>query len=238
MLTAYRALLYLYPKSFRAEYGDEMTAVFARELRSASGGGAVLFLARTFFDTLVNAARVHGDITKQDLKYALRSLGRTPGFTDHRDSRRRPRHRRHHGDVHDCRSRAAAAAAVCRSRSAGQALGDTGLARLFPPRALTAELSRLEAAGQVVRRRRGLRRRHGHACSGTASPSGSSGTRVTGGVFHLLGRQAAIGRTLTEADITSDQNPIVISDRLWRNRFAGDRRMCWAGRWRLMTRRR
>lgn len=81
MITAYRALLYLYPKSFRAEYGEEMSAVFARELRTATGTGVFLFLARTFFDTLVNAAGVHGDITTQDLKYAVRSLGRTPGFT-------------------------------------------------------------------------------------------------------------------------------------------------------------
>ena len=33
----YRLLLHLYPSSFRAEYGDEMSAIFALELRRASG---------------------------------------------------------------------------------------------------------------------------------------------------------------------------------------------------------
>ena len=36
----YRALLRLYPSSFRAEYGREITAVFANELRDAPGPGA------------------------------------------------------------------------------------------------------------------------------------------------------------------------------------------------------
>ena len=35
----YRALLGLYPKSFRAEYGGEMAAVFDLRRRGVSGGG-------------------------------------------------------------------------------------------------------------------------------------------------------------------------------------------------------
>ncbi len=46
---------------------------------------------------------------------------------------------------------------------------------------------------------------------------------MAGGVFRLLGRQAAIGRTLIESDVSTEtQNPVVISDRLWRTRFAAD----------------
>ena len=73
----YRTLLHLYPRSFRAEYGDEMCAVFARELEAA-GPARFVLLASALLDTVANAARVHVDITRQDLRYALRSLRRSP----------------------------------------------------------------------------------------------------------------------------------------------------------------
>ena len=38
---------------------------------------------------------------------------------------------------------------------------------------------------------------------GSGEPERVVGARVTGGVFRLLGRQAALGRTLTEADVAT-----------------------------------
>ena len=78
----YRALLRLYPSSFRAEYGREMTAVFANELRDAPGPGArALLWCRAIADIVSNALPVHADILRQDLRYAARTLVRMPGFS-------------------------------------------------------------------------------------------------------------------------------------------------------------
>jgi predicted permease len=81
MMFFYRLLLLAYPASFRAEYGEELSAVFARERSDASGWMLVELWVRTIFDVLFNALSVHLDILRQDVRYTMRTLGRTPGFT-------------------------------------------------------------------------------------------------------------------------------------------------------------
>jgi putative ABC transport system permease protein len=77
----YRALLGLYPASFRHEYGGEMRAIFARRRRDAAGAGARLALwLETIADVVPNAAAVHAGILRHDLRYTFRSLGRARGF--------------------------------------------------------------------------------------------------------------------------------------------------------------
>ncbi|HTB10180.1 MAG TPA: ABC transporter permease [Bryobacteraceae bacterium] len=76
----YRALLHLYPKSFRGEYETEMQAVFSQRLRDASGFELLLLWIETFFDVLFNAIRVHLDILGQDLRYVGRTLRQSPGY--------------------------------------------------------------------------------------------------------------------------------------------------------------
>src|SRR5580658_4409112 len=76
----YRALLHLYPKSFRGEYETEMCAVFSQRLRDASGFELLLLWIETFFDVLFNAIRVHLDILGQDLRYFGRTLRQSPGY--------------------------------------------------------------------------------------------------------------------------------------------------------------
>lgn len=81
MSRMYRFLLALYPASFRREYGDEMQALFERRLRGAAGAPAKLGIwAEALADVLINAGAVHWDLLRQDLRYAARTLVRSPGF--------------------------------------------------------------------------------------------------------------------------------------------------------------
>src|SRR5579863_10139288 len=78
----YQALLHLYPASFRNEYGDEMREIFRQRILDAPH---MLALAALWIETLLeiagNALRVHLDILAQDLRYTVRSLKNSPGFT-------------------------------------------------------------------------------------------------------------------------------------------------------------
>jgi putative ABC transport system permease protein len=77
----YSALLHLYPASFRAEYGGEMRAILAARLRETRGRASRFMLGvDVTIDVLVNAAAVHGDILRHDLRYTGRTLARSPGF--------------------------------------------------------------------------------------------------------------------------------------------------------------
>jgi predicted permease len=81
MRRLYRGLLHFYPASFRAEYGDEMEAVFRARRRDATNPLSVLALwVESFFEILFNAIAVHWDILRQDLRYTNRTLLRSPGF--------------------------------------------------------------------------------------------------------------------------------------------------------------
>jgi hypothetical protein len=77
----YNILLHLYPASFRSEYGSEMSSLFAERRRMASNAFAVIALwIETFFEILFNAALVHWDILRQDLRYSVRGLTRSSGY--------------------------------------------------------------------------------------------------------------------------------------------------------------
>jgi hypothetical protein len=82
----YRALLHFYPASFRAEYGEELVAVFRARRRDRTNPLSVLMLwIAGFFEILFNAIAVHWDILRQDLRspperWRARRVSRLPRF--------------------------------------------------------------------------------------------------------------------------------------------------------------
>ncbi len=77
MLRLYRALLRLFPASFRAEYGSELASTFEESVR---GRGRVAGTMAAVRDVVPNAFLAHTTILLQDLRYAARTLSRARGF--------------------------------------------------------------------------------------------------------------------------------------------------------------
>jgi putative ABC transport system permease protein len=81
----YRALLKLFPREFRGDFGDQMADDFRDQREGAARAGGprrvrMLWL-RTFVDALHRAPREHLDILRRDAGYALRLFRRRPGMT-------------------------------------------------------------------------------------------------------------------------------------------------------------
>src|SRR5688500_2661294 len=214
-MAIYRALLRLYPKSFRADYGGEMLKDFDREWHDADAAAKVGLAARALVDTAANALRVHGDVTKQDLRYAIRSLRRTPGFTitailvaalgigattatfsvaDHVLLRPLPFPEHHR---------------VVRLR---EDHSSRGYPRMEPSPPNFLDWQRMATAFERLEPFTG----GSASLVGHGEPEQVSGASVGGGVFQILRRPAALGRVLTESDVNAaeGERPIVISDRM------------------------
>ena len=76
-LSFYRALLRLYPASYRAEYEAELVRTFSEANRRRGAAGSIVAAA---MDVVPNALQAHGAILRQDLHYAGRTLTRSRGF--------------------------------------------------------------------------------------------------------------------------------------------------------------
>jgi hypothetical protein len=67
-------LLYLYPSSFRHEYGEELSHIFSERRQQSGNGFSVIWLWITeIIDVIKNASPAHWDILRQDLRYGLRT---------------------------------------------------------------------------------------------------------------------------------------------------------------------
>ena len=201
----YRGLLRLYPASFRREYGDEMAAHLpspaARRQRRGRRASALWLAA--IAEVLRNAAIVHWDILRQDLRYIARTLRRAPGLRDHgraRSSRsasaRTPRR---------SRSPTSCCSARCRSRSpTGWSRSGRRSRRLRPDMELSpanyrdwkAAATSFDGSAPIPTSRR-------ICVAQRRAASGSRARLVTADFFAALGVQPALGRALSGA--TDDQ---------------------------------
>jgi putative ABC transport system permease protein len=222
-MRVYRALLHFYPSSFRAEYGREMTAGFAKRFRDADGTLARLtLLAGAAVDTLFNATLVHGSVLAQDLRYTVRSLVAARGFAltaivvsalgigattaafslaDHVLVRPLP-----YPDAdrlmkiwHDKTSR--------------------GYPRLEPSPANYIDWKAASVQFDVMAAHQGFTA----AVLSDGEPARLEGTQTEPDLFRVLGVPAALGRTLIGVDADpASPRAIVLSDGLWRSLFAAD----------------
>ena len=77
MSAIYRALLRLYPASFRAEYESELARTYEETVRDRGAVGATLAAIN---DVIPNALAAHWEILSQDLRYTARTLLASRGF--------------------------------------------------------------------------------------------------------------------------------------------------------------
>jgi putative ABC transport system permease protein len=222
-MRVYQRLLHLYPSSFRAEYGAEMCAIFARRRREASGpGAAILLWADAVLDVIRNAAQVHWDLLVQDVRYTGRSLSRARGFAI---------------------TAVLVAALGIGATTAAFSIADHVLLRPLPfpePHRLVKlwqdqssrgygrmELSPANFADwkQLAQSFDGMAAYTLRSANllGQGDPERLDGAAVTSDMFRVLRVQAAIGRALTSADdLENAMRTVVLSHGLWRAKFGAD----------------
>ena len=217
----YRAFLHLYPASFRAEYGEDLCRLFALHTERESSPLALIALwLGAIWDTLRNAPPAHMEILLRDLAYTLRTLRRSPGFAF---------------------TAIAVAALGIGAATAAFTITDHVLLRPLP----FADAGRLVKIWQVLhdssrwesspanyrdwkRAAQSFDAMGAYAAasdnlSGSGEPERLEGAFVTSDILPMLGARPAMGRLFTEADDREEAAPtLILSDGLWRRRFAGD----------------
>lgn len=217
----YRALLRLYPAGFRAEYGHELRATFAERMREVSGPLAPLRISlAAIADVVPNALALHWDTLWQDVRYAARSLRRTPGFAI---------------------TAVLVVALGVGANTAAFSLADFVLLRPLPfpepdrivrlwqstagyrfelspanYRDWKAMAKSVDAMGAYTARSVNL--------TGTAEPRRLQTVTMTPEVLQILGAHALAGRVFAAGD-SADGRVVVLGHPLWQTQFGGDPRV-------------
>lgn len=216
----YRALLRLYPASFRAEYASELQRTFEESVRDR---GPTVATIAAIGDVVPNALAAHWEILRQDLRFTARTLSSSRGF--------------------------AVAAVLVTALGVGAntatfSVADYMLLRPLPFRN-PGELVRLcegpkEGGGwgcmnelspanyrSVVDGTKSFKAIGAFAWGsvnlvGGGEPMRAGGLRVTGEVLPLLGVTPARGRWFDTSAVDGDAQSVLLSYALWQSRFGGD----------------
>ena len=218
----YRALLHLYPRSFRAEYGVEwLTTIEDRRAIAGDAAARLGLVFETIGDTVINALRVHMDIFRQDLRYTLRTLRRAPAFSV---------------------TAVLLTALGIGATTAAFGIADHVLVRPLafrePDRLIRFQGSDREQGGwndlspgnytDLVARSTALESAAAYTgrsanLVGHGAPVRLEGQAATGDLFRVLGVNAAVGRAFTAEDQReSAANVMVLSHAAWRTHFGAD----------------
>jgi putative ABC transport system permease protein len=216
-----RLLLWLYPSGFRAEYSDELTSLY-RERRAATRGP--VSVARLWGEAIADVLRVagplHVDVLRQDVRFAIRSVRRSPGF---------------------------ALTVVCvaglgvGANTAAFTVLDTVLVRPLPYAESGALVrvwesppgySRVEASPATYRDWVQLSGSFEAMAASTpvsanlvgrGDPVRLEGAAVTSSLFPMLGARPVVGRLFTESDdAESSPATLILGEAIWRNDFGAD----------------
>jgi predicted permease len=215
----YRALLRLYPVSFRTEYREELCRAFADRTREISGpAGPIAIVLAALTDVIPNAIAAHWEILCQDLGYAARSLRRTPGFA---------------------LTAVLVVALGVGANTAVFSIADLMFVRPLPfadPDRLvklwqgTPEYSMIEVSPANYRDWKatassfagmGAYARRAANLVGTDEPRRLETVLATPELLPLLGVAPLIGRVFTAQDVATGQF-VLLSHALWRSQFGGD----------------
>ena len=211
----YHALLWLYPTSFRTEYGEELCTAFAERMRERS---ALTRFFAALADVVPNAIAVHLDILGQDLRFTARALRRSPGFAF---------------------TAILVVALGVGANTAAFSLADFVLLRPLPfaePDRLvrlwlttpgyTSEFSpaNLRDYASMARSFTGMGAYFNNAANLTGGPEPRriATARVTPELMPLMGVPAVLGRVIAQ-EARDPGSVAVISHGLWRSHFGGDR---------------
>ena len=219
----YRALLRLYPTSFRASYGEEMLATFEDHLeRAGPGPRRWWFGLSSTGDVVANAAAAHAELLAQDLRYTARTLARAPGFA---------------------LTTILVVAIGVGANTAAFSVADFVLLRPLPfpePDRLvrvwerTPGYSRMELSPANYRDWKdatpSFQDMGGYTnvslnLVGDREPQRVDAALVTGNLFQVLGVAPALGRTFMHGDDPEDAQSVVLSHGLWETELGGTSRV-------------
>ena len=217
----YKALLHLYPVSFRREYGAELASIFEMELRRTSRGLPLLLLwIATVVDVAANAAAVHWDVLRHDLRYTRRTLLRSPGFA---------------------LTAILVTALGIGANTAAFSVADFVMIRplpFFEPGRIVKLWQRAQNGGRFelsppnyrdykrqARSFAAMGAFHGTSVNmvGEGEPERLTGSALTGEVLPILGVKPVIGRLFEgDDDHAGTDATVIISYGLWKSTFGGD----------------